>query len=276
MRIYNENTEDYIRALAGSIAKDPSSLEHWECMHIQLPPQETPDLSALERCRDEYRDIDCDIVVCPDRDVLLVSRHMPAELLDGFVAALTSGFAEIKLYDMFRDWRQVHALLEGKIAAVRPVAPMPVQMESAGEIRALLGAFAEAKNLRKGRHPQYIMVVEDDPMTRRLVTGAFKENYALIAVENAQDAIVNYLLHAPDIVFLDIGLPDINGLAVLRQIMASDPDAYVVMFSGNSYLDNVTTALNAGASGFIAKPFKKEKMRHYIEDSVAHHHKSLG
>lgn len=121
--------------------------------------------------------------------------------------------------------------------------------------------------------PLHVMLVEDDPLTRRLVTGAFKENYALITAESAEEAVANYLLHAPDIVFLDIGLPDASGLQVLQSIMDSDPEAYVVMFSGNSYLDNVTTALGIGASGFVGKPFKKEKMRHYIEDSALHHNK---
>jgi DNA-binding NtrC family response regulator len=117
------------------------------------------------------------------------------------------------------------------------------------------------------------MVVEDDPLTRRLVANAFKQDYALITAATAQEAVMNYLIHAPDIVFLDIGLPDANGFNVLHQIMTSDPDAYVVMFSGNSYLDNVTNALSNGAAGFISKPFKKDKMFQYIQESSRHHHK---
>ena len=143
-----------------------------------------------------------------------------------------------------------------------------------GEIASLQEVFAEAKKRRKGRQPQYVMVVEDDPLTRRIVSQAFKENYAMIAAANAHEAVADYLLYAPDVVFLDIGLPDASGFAVLKQIIACDPDAYVVMFSSNHYPENVSRAMDAGASGFIAKPFRKESLHDYIHGSAIHHRKS--
>lgn len=176
------------------------------------------------------------------------------------------------LYDVFHDWRAVRGLALSKAGAPKPAAAKPPPRDF-GEVSSLLEAFAEAKKLRKVRMPLHVMLVEDDPLTRRLVTGTFKEKYALITASHAEEAIANYLLHAPDIVFLDIGLPNASGMDVLHRIIESDPDAYVVMFSGNSYLDNVTSALEMGASGFVAKPFKKEKMQHYIQDSALHHRK---
>jgi DNA-binding NtrC family response regulator len=143
-----------------------------------------------------------------------------------------------------------------------------------GEITSLQEVFNEAKKRRKGRQPQYVMVVEDDPLTRRIVSQAFKENYALITAQNAHEAVADYLLHAPDVVFLDIGLPDASGFDVLKQIIACDPDAYVVMFSSSHYPENVSKAMDEGASGFIAKPFKKESLSGFIRSSAVHHHKS--
>lgn len=143
-----------------------------------------------------------------------------------------------------------------------------------GEIGALQDLFLETKQRRRSRHPQYVMIVEDDPVTRRVVSQAFKENYAIISAQNAHEAVSNYLLHAPDVVFLDIGLPDANGFAVLKQIISCDPEAYVVMFSGNDYPDNIAQAFCEGAMGFVAKPFKKESLSHYIRGSVVHHRKS--
>lgn len=144
-----------------------------------------------------------------------------------------------------------------------------------GEVSSLQEVFAEAKKRRRSRHPQYVMVVEDDPLTRRIVSHSFKDNYAIISAQNAQEAVADYLLHAPDVVFLDIGLPDTSGFEVLNLLMECDPDAYIIMFSGNYYPENVDKAMKAGASGFVSKPFRKENLSGYIISSAHHHHKSI-
>jgi two-component system chemotaxis response regulator CheY len=143
-----------------------------------------------------------------------------------------------------------------------------------GNIAALQEVFSETKKLRRTRHPSHVMVVEDDALTRRIVTGTFKDNYAMIAACDAMEAVADYLMHAPDVVFLDIVLPDTDGFTVLDTIMMIDPDAFIVMFSSNSYQENIDKALKAGAKGFVAKPFKKEMLRQYIQGSAIHHHKS--
>lgn len=273
MRIHTENAEGFIHSLAASISKDPSSLDRWCCLHIHPLQPEPLYTSTLQMLKDGHKHVDCDLVVCPDQDILLISHEADAGVLNAFTTALISGPAEIVLYHLFQDWRRIRVMLSAKTQGARAAVAQPAPISTFKEVASLCDAFAEAKHLRKSRLPLHVMLVEDDPVTRRLVTGAFKENYALITAENAEEAVANYLLHAPDIVFLDIGLPDTSGFDVLRQILLSDPEAYVVMFSGNSYLDNVTSALSAGASGFVAKPFKKEKLRHYIQDSALHHHK---
>ncbi|MDX2074723.1 MAG: response regulator [Alphaproteobacteria bacterium] len=143
-----------------------------------------------------------------------------------------------------------------------------------GEIASLNELFSEAKKLRKARLPARVLVVEDDPLTRRIVTGSFKEHYAMVSSSTAQEAVEDYLMYAPDIVFLDIGLPDVDGFVALDLIMGIDPDAFVVMFSSNGYPENVEKALKMGAKGFVKKPFKKETMQRYIQGSALHHQKS--
>lgn len=277
MRIFHENTGSYIQALAASIGKDPASLETWCCLHLHPGEGEEITHGLAQKVKETHPELDCDIVFCADGDLLLVGRGMnPAELrsLADLLMLDAASNAEIAVYDLFLDWSRIRSLLLSK-AGKEERLPGRNRSEQAdfGEVDSLQEAFAEARKLRESRHPQYVMVVDDDPLTRRLVAGAFKEKYAFITAADAHEAIANYLLYAPDIVFLDINMPGIGGFAVLRQLIASDPDAYVIMFSGNSYLDNVTAALSEGASGFVAKPFKKEKLRHYIEDSAMHHHK---
>ncbi|MDE3060929.1 MAG: response regulator [Pseudomonadota bacterium] len=134
--------------------------------------------------------------------------------------------------------------------------------------------FLETKKRRSGRHPPHVLIVEDDPLTRRVVVGILGEANAMITEENARGAVASYLLYAPDIVFLDIGLPDISGFDVLDQIMTIDPDAFVIMFSSHDDAQNIGKALAAGAKGFVSKPFKKETLKSFIQGSALHHHKS--
>ncbi len=276
MRIHNHQAETFIVALAESVNKDPSSLENWLCLHV--PHHDNTNYehieTALAQIKDSHKDIDCDIIHCADNDVLLISRCLKADGLYNLAHELLATDAkpdQAHIYDLFYDWRMVRDLLLAK-THTHLTAQASCSMRQFDDESFLHDVFLEAKALRKGRTQLHMMVVEDDPVTRRIVCSAFKQ-YALITATTAQEAISNYLLHAPDIVFLDIGLPDASGLDVLRRIIANDADAYVVMFSSNSYLDNVTAALVNGASGFVAKPFKKDKMHYYIMDSALHHAK---
>jgi len=281
MRIHTPPADHFLYSLAVSIGKDPASLENWWCLHIKRTDESQSEARThiLKKIKAHHPDIDCDVVLCPDLDILILSHMAQDEQLNGIADEITEAtfvteglFAECTLYDLARDWRSVRALLLGK----HPTAAQRNDVTDGadfGDVASLSDVFHEAKKLRRGRMPQHVMVVEDDAMTRRLVASAFKEHYAIISAANAQEAVMNYLLHAPDIVFLDIGLPDRSGFEVLHQIMRHDTDAFVVMFSANSYLDNITHALSQGASGFVAKPFKKDKLSHYIRESAQHHGK---
>lgn len=279
MRIHTETAPAFMQSLATVIDKDPASLENWRCLYIQHKEGVSEEWVAqtLNRLREDHQELDCEIIQCADRDIMFISRHLHVdeiyEIADDFVRAnhnAQGNASEIALYDMYQDWRIMKDLLLNKTPFYVEETPSQA-LYNFGEIESLKEMFNEAKKLRGARQPAHVMIVEDDLLTRRMVTGTFKDNYALITAATAQEAVSNYLMHAPDIVFLDIGLPDVSGFDVLHQIMKNDPLAYVVMFSGNSYLDNVAAAMSGGDSGFVSKPFKKDKMRHYIEESALHH-----
>lgn len=279
MRIHNDTTSSFIRALADAIIKDPTSLDSWRCLHIHSTQSAFVDLPTISEVKEANKNLGCDVVRCADNDLLLISRELDEAGLQCIAAALTEQLkpeeTECQLYHLFHDWRSVRDLLLAKCPTGQGATRPQPQTGDFGEVELMRDAFVEMKRLRTARSPQYVLVVEDDALTRRIVANAFKDNYALVTAQTAQEAISQYLLYAPDVVFLDIGLPDMSGFAVLTRIVALDADAYVVMFSGNSYLDNVMKALVSGASGFIAKPFNRQKLTHYIEDSTAHHRKAM-
>lgn len=142
------------------------------------------------------------------------------------------------------------------------------------EIRSLQEVFEEVKKVRRARCPSHVLVVEDDPLTRRVVVGTLGEANAMITAEDARGALACYLLHAPDVVFLDIGLPGADGYSVLDQIMAMDPDAFVVMFSSRDDAHSIDRAMEAGARGFVGKPFTREALWRYVQSSSLHHRKN--
>lgn len=107
-----------------------------------------------------------------------------------------------------------------------------------------------------------VLVADDVSLMHELlrsILSSFKCSGTLHALDG--DAAVSmYKTHRPDITLLDINMPKKDGLQALREILAIDPKAFVVMVSGESTLENVQTALKSGAKGFIVKPYSSQRM----------------
>jgi two-component system, chemotaxis family, chemotaxis protein CheY len=123
----------------------------------------------------------------------------------------------------------------------------------------------DIKKRRANRNAPEFMIIEDDTFTRRLVENVLQKKYAMTSLGEADKALDTYTRLAPDLLFLDINLPDVTGHELLEKILALDPDAYVIMLSGNCDRENITQAMSKGARGFIAKPFTREKLFQYID-----------
>lgn len=112
---------------------------------------------------------------------------------------------------------------------------------------------------RKKRDEPIVLVVEDDRFTATYI-GNFLKDYDVIVARNGEDAILKYLEHAPDAVFLDVHLPGINGHQVLQAIRAADHDAFVVMLSVDTAASNILNASENGAMSYLKKPFSRERV----------------
>jgi two-component system chemotaxis response regulator CheY len=119
---------------------------------------------------------------------------------------------------------------------------------------------------RKERAGLCILIVDDQLFSRQLLVEALrlKWNYETIATKNGAQAMEVYLENAPDLVFLDIELPDYNGQDLLKKIKEIDKEAFVVMTTANTSIEDVQKAVSNGASGFIAKPITKSKLEQYF------------
>jgi CheY-like chemotaxis protein len=123
--------------------------------------------------------------------------------------------------------------------------------------------------VRKTRSRPLLLLVEDDPFTLQLVRLAFKENYDVITAETARQALVYYQRHLPDMVFLDIQLPDGNGINLLQQMTKADEDCYAIMLSSHSQKERILECHELGSKGFIAKPFTRQRLLDAAEKFIA-------
>jgi len=87
--------------------------------------------------------------------------------------------------------------------------------------------------------------------------------------ETGQTAIDLYEKVKPDLVILDILMPDMNGLEALKKIREIDPDARVLMCTASEQSSHVQEALSLGAKGYIVKPFTKDVILSTIENAFA-------
>ena len=100
-----------------------------------------------------------------------------------------------------------------------------------------------------------ILVVEDDPTVRNLITTTLKSNnYTYITAPTGEVAIAAATTQQPDIVFLDLGLPDLDGVEVIKRIR-SWSQMPIIVISARSEDGDKVAALDAGADDYLTKPF---------------------
>lgn len=114
------------------------------------------------------------------------------------------------------------------------------------------------------RRKNVVEVADDDMYMRMLVKKGLGPRCEVVEIADGMQILDTYQAKAPDILFLDIHMPNMNGTNVLQQILAIDPKAFVVMLSADSSRDNVEYAAHNGAKGFLTKPFTKEKLEEYL------------
>lgn len=114
-----------------------------------------------------------------------------------------------------------------------------------------------------------ILVVEDDPSYRNLARNALIGHERYMAA-TARDGLDLYVKHQPDIVFLDLSLPDESGMQVLLKIRAQNPEAFIVMLTSSRLSDDVLLAQRCAANGYVTKPFTRKLVQAYCESCVKH------
>lgn len=105
-----------------------------------------------------------------------------------------------------------------------------------------------------------ILVVEDDAPVRNLITTTLKtNNYKYIVATNGENAIAEASSHNPDIILLDLGLPDMDGVEVIKRIRTWTNTPIIVISARSEDTDKIG-ALDSGADDYLTKPFSVEEL----------------
>ncbi|NLO88999.1 MAG: response regulator [Clostridia bacterium] len=107
-----------------------------------------------------------------------------------------------------------------------------------------------------------VLVVDDAAFMRMMLKDILTKNgYEVVGeAANGNEAVEKYQDLKPDVVTMDITMPEKDGIAAVREIMALDPNANIIMCSAMGQQAMVMEAIQAGAKDFIVKPFQQERV----------------
>ena len=105
-----------------------------------------------------------------------------------------------------------------------------------------------------------VLVIEDDAPVRNLIITTLKtHDYRYLTAKNGAEAVMMASSHNPDVLFLDLGLPDMDGIDVIRQVRNWSNMPVIVISARSDDADKIE-ALDAGADDYLTKPFSVEEL----------------
>jgi two-component system response regulator AtoC len=120
--------------------------------------------------------------------------------------------------------------------------------------------------------PKTILIIDDEKTIRWSLSEALSEsNYDVVDAETAEKGVKLFKEKSPDLVLLDMKLPDGNGIGVLREIKGDDPLVPVIMMTAYGEVETAVEAMKGGAYDFILKPYSLEKLRVTIANALETH-----
>lgn len=281
MQLVHEKTELLVQNFIGSIKEKPDS---WRVISIEFQDCETLHSQlfqnlCLKNLHHFFDQTDCKIFWLKPTFLLIFfqGRAMPVEkCVEGFLKETEfKGFGRFfDILDLSIHWNELQMLLERAInnkayeKESKDAKTIAAHTDNTFTIELTKEKIDHLRPIQKGRTKPLIMLVEDDPFTLQLVKLAFKQTYEVITAETVRQALVYYGRHLPDLVFLDIQLPDGSGIDLLKKMTNADNQAHIVMLSSHSQKEKILDCIEKGAKSFIAKPFTRQRLMDAAEKFV--------
>ena len=113
-----------------------------------------------------------------------------------------------------------------------------------------------------------VLVVDDSSFQRSMICETLESWVDVIGTaENGIEAVEQYESHKPDLVTMDIMMPEMNGIKALRVIKEISPNATIVMLTSVSQKEKMRKAARHGADGYITKPFDSQELIDEIDNA---------
>lgn len=112
-----------------------------------------------------------------------------------------------------------------------------------------------------------VLITDDTAFMRMTLRRLLEQNgYEVVGeAENGADAVEKYSQLRPDVVTMDLTMPQMDGITAIREIMKIDPGARIIVVSAMGQKPMVIEALNAGAKDFLVKPFQPQRVLEAIQ-----------
>jgi two-component system, NtrC family, response regulator AtoC len=111
-----------------------------------------------------------------------------------------------------------------------------------------------------------ILIVDDEKLISwSLATMLKKNGYEVDTAASGNEALKKFITFKPELVMLDICLPDVNGLELLKRFKAANEEVYIIMMTAYANADSAVQALKDGAEDFFGKPFNLDAVKHVVD-----------
>ncbi|QZY00241.1 response regulator [Halobaculum rubrum] len=115
-----------------------------------------------------------------------------------------------------------------------------------------------------------ILIVDDSGFQRTLIRGILEDDFEIVGeAENGSEAVALFEETRPDLVTMDIMMPEVNGIEATSDIKERDPGTCVVMCTSVEQRDQMRQAVKAGADGYVTKPVEEDTLRSEVESALA-------
>ena len=114
-----------------------------------------------------------------------------------------------------------------------------------------------------------VLIVDDEVGVRESLKMILKKDYDVFLAKDAEEAFLQIKENSPDVILLDIILPDLDGLKVLERIKQNEPDIVVIMITATNTAKTAVEAMKLGAYHYVTKPFDNDELRLIISRSLS-------
>ncbi len=280
MKLYTEHSEVHLLQYIKRIKEENQSY-YWHCVVSTLDKKYYLDndkktaLSVLLQSSD-LSQRDADIFWLPTGHLLLFTETSVEpitktilDILNLLVREEDKPISPLATINLLKEWQRFYDVLNtiitpGTLAKEKETAEESSVLAPA-EIPQEIGTI-DLRSERRNRHSPKLLSIEDDSTTQMMIESMMEPYCNVTLARNATEAKKLYEDILPNIVFMDIELPDGNGKLLTEEFCKKDPNAFIVMVSGNLSMKTVDECIEAGARGFISKPVNKQinRMLYFI------------